>query len=193
MAAPNDDTDVLFRTVKVDGQLDESLRGAVDAAVRSFGGRTLWRTSARAARSYGLLEFPDESDAAGAVKAVVRGARLFESPVIALAVFPAVPEALPPLLDALAGAGRPAGVLTCEPCAGDGIAIEWDLERSSAAVVLGVVDIELQRFHSGRSAELLTPLSPAWLARIAADGLRAAEISPDRVLEVLVERAGLHV
>ena len=58
-----------------------------------------------------------------------------------------------------------------------------------AAVVLGVVDVELRRFHSGRTAELLTPLPAEWTAKIAAEGLQAPEIARDRVLEDLIERA----
>jgi len=71
--------------------------------------------------------------------------------------------------------------------------VEWDLERSPAGVVLGAIDVELRRFNSGRTAELLTPLSPQSIARIAADGLQSPELTSDRVLEVLLERAGLHV
>ncbi|MEO6835917.1 MAG: hypothetical protein ABI231_08435, partial [Candidatus Tumulicola sp.] len=177
-----------------DGILDDALRGAVDAAVRLHGGGVRWRTSTRAARSYGLVELPDaRGTTAAAAAAAAHGAGAYDSPVIALAVFPAEPEALQPILTALGGSGRPAGVRTCEPCPQGGAIVEWDLERSPAAVVLGVLDVELARFSSGRAAELLTPLPPAWIARIAADGLKAPDISQDRVLETLVERAGLRV
>ena len=194
MAAPNVEKYVIFRTVKPDRRFDEPLRDAVDAAVRSHGGHGVWRSSARAGRSYGLLEFADAtSAAAAAVEAGACGATIDDCAVIALAVFPEVPEALPHLLDALAGAGRPAGIRSCEPCSNGGLVVEWDLERSPAGVVLGAIDVELRRFNSGRTAELLTPLSPQSIARIAADGLQSPELTSDRVLEVLLERAGLHV
>lgn len=141
------------------------------------------------------MEFGAGSGVPAGVRAAAaaNGAIAYDASVIAIAVFPSVVEALPRLADALGGPGRPAGVRGCEACGGDGVAIEWDLEVTPAAVVLGLVDVELARFAAGRTAELLSPLPPAWIARIAADGLRAPEISPDRMLETLVQRAGLHV
>ncbi|HKU81241.1 MAG TPA: hypothetical protein VJP76_03650 [Candidatus Tumulicola sp.] len=121
------------------------------------------------------------------------GAVTYDAPVIAIAVFPSVAEALPALVDALEGTGRPAGMRGCSPCGGGGVAIEWDLDATSAGVVMGIIDVELARFTSGRSAELLAPLPPHWVTRIAAGGLRAPEISPERTLETLLERAGLDV
>ncbi len=182
---------MIFLTVKT-GANDEAQRARIDAAVRSHGGHIRWHTSLRASRSYGLVELPEGwSEAAAAAAAAAAGAIAFDSPVIALAVFPTVAEALPSLLDVLGGRGRPDGVVSCEPCDG-GIVVEWDLQRTGAGVVLGTIDVELARFHSGRTAELLTPLAPGWIAKIAADGLQAAEMSSGQVLEDLIERAGLH-
>jgi hypothetical protein len=181
---------VVYVTLSIDGSLDDARRSAVDELVRRGSGRAVWRTGSPTGRSYALLELPNEPDA-GAIAAAT-GARVYESAIIALAVFPAVREALPSLLETLAGPGRPAGILACKACEG-GVVIEWDPQRSSSSVVLGVVDVELRRFNSARTAELLSPLPPASLARIAADGLQAEQVAPDRVLEVLIERAGLTV
>lgn len=153
----------------------------------------MWRLSRRADRSYALLEFETAGPAGVLAAAAAGGAVVYDAPVIAIAVFPSVAEALPALTAALDGPGRPAGVRACEPCGGGGVAIDWDLEVTPAAIVLGVVDVELARFASGRTAELLSPLPPPWVAKIAADGLQAPEISPGRTLETLVQRAGLHV
>jgi hypothetical protein len=60
-------------------------------------------------------------------------------------------------------------------------------------LVFDLIDTELDRFHSGRRTELLTPLTETWLAKIAADGLQCPEIAPDRILETLVAKAGLDV
>lgn len=195
MATFNISTVVRWATAKAPGILGASQRAAFDAAVGSAGGSNRWRESQRADRSYALMQFPAASEVPPKVFSAAAGSGLvaYDVPVIAIAVFPSVGEALPWLVEALGGPGAPAGVTSCEPCAGDGLAIEWDLDVTSAAAVLQLVDVELARFASGRTAELLSPLPPEWIARIAADGLKAPEISPERTLETLVQRAGLHV
>jgi hypothetical protein len=55
-------------------------------------------------------------------------------------------------------------------------------------VVLGLVDVELQRFHSGRVSDVLSPLSPELAANLAAEGLAAPEIEPKRILELRIDR-----
>ncbi|MGB8520162.1 MAG: hypothetical protein WCD38_08355, partial [Candidatus Tumulicola sp.] len=89
-----------YHTVKAEGMLEEARRAAVDAAVRARGGDCRWRVSERAARTYGLLELPPEQRLEA-----FEGIEVFDAPVIALAVFPEVKEALPHLYDALAGPG----------------------------------------------------------------------------------------
>lgn len=171
-------------TLRVGGSVGGATRDAVDALLAGSGGRAVWRTSAATGRSYALLELPALPDLTAIAAAA--GAKVYRTPIIALAVFPEVREALPSLLDALGGAGRPASILTCEAING-GVVLEWDPLSASAAVVLGLVDVELRRFNSGRTAELLSPLPPSWIARIAADGLQAPEIAPERVLEMLLD------
>jgi hypothetical protein len=175
-------TNVVYLTLRIDGSADDEAREAVDALLVNQGGRALWHTSAATGRSYALLELPAPCDVTG----IAAGATVYQTPIIALAVFPAVREALPSLLDALGGPGRPAAILSCEPCTG-GVVIEWDPQRASAAVVLGLLDVELRRFDSGRTAELLSPLPPGSIARVAADGLQAPQIAPERVLEMLLD------
>jgi hypothetical protein len=174
---------VVYRTLRIDGGADEEARKAVDALLVNQGGRAIWHTSAATGRSYALLELPAPP---GVTEIAVAAAKVYQTPIIALAVFPEVREALPSLLDALGGAGRPAAIVTCEPCGG-GLVIEWDPQRASPSVVLGLVDVELRRFNSGRTAELLSPLPPGSIARIAADGLEAPQITPERVLEMLLD------
>jgi hypothetical protein len=190
MRAPNDNPEVAFLTVKTDA-LDDAQRTAVETVARRYGGRVAWHASVRAARRYGLLSLPDRHRGEAVAAAAQGGVTVFESPVIALAVFPAVGEALPSLLGALTGAGRPDGVLACEPC-DDGFVIEWNPLRTQARVILGLIDVELRRFNSARTIELLTPLAPPWVAKIASDGLKADEMAAGRVLEELIERADLH-
>ncbi|MGC1381994.1 MAG: hypothetical protein WA814_13345 [Candidatus Baltobacteraceae bacterium] len=174
-----------YFTLSIDGSPDDARRGALDELVRGRGGVIEWRANVAAGRSYALLELPDLRD----LEAIreTAGGRVYETAIIALAVFPTVPEALPAVLDALGGAGRPAGVVACYRCAGGAI-VEWDLDRSPAEVILGLIDVELGRFRSGRTAELLAPLPAATIAAVAAQGLAAPQIIPDRILEVQIAR-----
>ena len=177
---------MVYSTVSIDGVLDSKRRAEIDGAVRRAGGTAVWRSSEAAGRTYALLELPDGYDQA-AIGAMFAGV-VYDKAVIALAVFPALPEALPPVLEALGGAGRPAGVLACRPVPG-GAVVEWDPDVTEAGVILGIVDVELRRFAAGRVAELLSPLPPFLVARLAATGLRAPQIEPQRILELRIDRA----
>ncbi|HEY2475033.1 MAG TPA: hypothetical protein VGI19_09545 [Candidatus Cybelea sp.] len=176
---------VIYFTLSVAGRPDDSRRHAIDAAMQARHGRATWRVNPVAGRSYALLEAPSPFDPAEI--AMAPGESIYDTAIIALAVSPTVPEALPYLVDALGGEGGPAGVLAVRPC-GEGLIVEWDPRISGARVVSAVIDVELARFESGRRAELLSALPPNVLASVAADGLQTPELTADRVLELLIER-----
>jgi len=182
----NDENSVVYSTLSIDGLLDPKRRADIEDAVRRAGGTALWRFNEAARRTYALLELPDGADpnAIGAAS----GGVAYDKAVIALALFPAIAEALPFVLEALGKAGRPAGILACRRCPG-GVVVEWDPDVTQAAVVLGIVDVELRRFASPRVAELLAPLPPAVVAKVAAAGLHAPQIAPQRILELRSDRA----
>jgi hypothetical protein len=174
-------------TLRSDVPLLDSVRATIASAIALRGGTVTWRDDARSGRTYGLIELPED---AAAVRAVVREAvTVFEAPIIALAVSPTVPEALPGLLEAFNGSGAPEGVISCAIVDGS-LILEWDPARTSAQLVLALLDVELMRFACGRTAELLAPLPDAVLAQIASDGLGTPEIASNRVLETLLERMG---
>jgi hypothetical protein len=173
-----------YLTISIAGEPDGSRRDAIEAVARARGGRALWRINPSAGRSYALLELPDGFDLSEI--SIAPGEVVYQTAVIAWAVFPTVPEALPQLYEALGGAGRPRGVLACRPCP-QGAIIEWDPDSGGIDIVMKVIDVELRRFRSGRRAELLSPLTPALSAKIAASGLKAPEIAPDRILELLID------
>ena len=118
----------------------------------------------------------------------LRGARWYDEAIIALAIEPQPQDALPQLTRTLGGDGAPAGICSCER-AGSAILVELCPSVTPASVVLRVVDVELQRFHGYRRTQLLALLPAQTVARIAAQGLQAPEIAPDRVLETLLEAA----
>jgi len=175
---------VAYITLSIAGTLDERRREAIDDTVRLQGGRATWRAHPEVGRTYALLESAEALD----VRAIAAdsGTQVYEAAIIALAVSPTVPQALPVLQEALAGPGRPAGILACREFSG-GVVVEWNPDVSRAEVVLGVMDAELRRFDSGRTAEVLSPLPKSTIAKVASEGLRAPEIRLDRVLEALVD------
>ncbi len=174
-----------FQTVSFGREATAAERDDVESAVRARGGSVTWRSGARAGRTYGLVRLPG-----GELQTAIGAATVHETAIIAIAVFPVAAEALPFVRDALSGAGRPSGVVGTSSCDG-GIVIEWDPRQTAASAVYDLVDVELRRFGGGRTAELLAPLPDEVIARIAAEGLEAPEIAPDRELETLVKRAGL--
>jgi hypothetical protein len=160
----------------------------VERVAREHGATIVVRSNERIDRTYGLLDVADLAAAEGVRTAT--HAKLYDTAIIALAVYPTAAEALPALLDAFGGAGRPSGILECALRA-RGAVIEWDPRLASAAVVVALIDVELRRFSAGRTAELLSPLPEAVAAGICAEGLAAPEIAPERIIETLVDRAGL--
>jgi hypothetical protein len=70
--------------------------------------------------------------------------------------------------------------------AGNEIVVEFRPSVTQAALVLRIVDVELERFRGYRITRLLTPLPADVVALIAAQGLQAPQIAPDRILESLL-------
>jgi hypothetical protein len=188
-ASANDELDVTFRTLRFDRRMTPADAAGVAKLAGEHGATISLRSSERIDRTYALLgvEQPTTANTVG----MATGAKLYETAIIALAVYPAPVQALPALLEAFGGAGRPSGVLECSSH-GQGVVIEWDPQRCSAAVVSALVDVELRRFGGARTAELLSPLPETIVARIAAEGLGAPQLTPDRLLETLLDRAGLN-
>jgi hypothetical protein len=125
-----------------------------------------------------------------AVASALPGARLYGESIIALAIEPSSPDALHAYREALGGAGRPAGVIGCDVI-GTAIAIELLPSITPFAAVAAILDVESRRFSASRKTTLLAPLSMDVLAAIAAAGLQAPEIAPNRILEALLAHANI--
>lgn len=167
-------------TLRFQPEPSDGERRAAEHAAHALGASVTWQHATACKRMYALVEGASPACISTLREATV--ATVYDRPVIALAVFPSVPEALPPLMRALGGPGRPAGIHACDPCQG-GMIVEWDLDTTSLDTVMNLIDIEIDRFHARRVNALLTPLPLAWWTAIAASGLRAPEITPERVLE----------
>lgn len=175
-------------SIRFQPEADDALLAEAEALVRRCGARVTWQRSTACKRTYGLVEGADAA-CASALREATR-AVVLDRPVIALAITPGAPEALPPILNALGGPGRPAGVLGCESHAGS-VVVEWDLDVTPLDVILNAVDVEIDRFRARRVNALLTPLPLAWWTRIAAIGLHSPDITAQRVLEEQLEVHGV--
>jgi hypothetical protein len=144
---------------------------------------------APAGRTYGLVQGPPSVEPAEAAQALA-GARWYEETIVALAVEPTPAEALPAIAAAFSADAGLAGVVDVEVCA-ESIVIEFQPSRTAPSLVLNLADVELRRFHGYRKVTLLNPLTSEVLAKIAATGLQAPEIAPDRILETLLEQSGV--
>ena len=172
-----------YLTISVAGALDPARKAEVDDAVARRGAQIVWRAHVVANRSYASIAAP--SHIAIADIPAASGDTIYAGAIIALAVFPTVPEALPVLVEALSGPGGPASVLACHSVP-NGVIVEWNPQRCAVEVLFGIIDVELRRFSSGRTAELLTPLPPEAIAAVAARGLQTPQITTQRILELIV-------
>lgn len=115
----------------------------------------------------------------------VRDGRWYDEAIIALAIEPAPPDALRPLAQALGGPGAPAGVISADAVDGR-LIVEFRPLVTQSSLLMRIADVELRRFNGSRRSACLTPLPVGIVARIAAEGLQAPEIAPDRILESLL-------
>ncbi len=176
-----------LRTLRLSSLLGEA--GQADALLffRSIGAAGRFVETARFGCTYGLLEADNSLDMDAAIQHFP-DARLYECAVMALAIEPQVPDALPFLQNAVGGSGRPGGVLDCRRVE-SAILIDFQPEVTSPQVLFSLIDLELARFGAaGRVNTLLTPLPLQLAARVAADGLHA-ELSADRILEALLSKS----
>lgn len=173
--------------MRIEAPADDALKTRVESACAREGASVRFGDAAGTNRAYALVEGPESVDRAAVAQALPE-ARWFDHPIIALAIEPRPPDALPLLVERLGGSGAPAGVLECaafEPFA----IVEFDPNVTPASLIFTITDAELRRFAGSRTAKLLSPLPPPVTAQVAADGLNCAEIASDRILETLLERA----
>jgi hypothetical protein len=174
--AYNEAGDVKFaRTIRFDAAPVAAERAALERSIAAASGAIAWCDDASTGRTYALVETPEPIELGGTGTA-------YGGAIIAVAVTPRPPEAFPALLEALAGPGRPAGIVSAERV-GDELALEWDPAVSPASLVMALLDVELRRFAGWRLTRSLAPLPVSVTAAVAADGLQTPGIAPDRVLE----------
>lgn len=169
--------------MRIDAPPSPALKDRV-AALGRDGVRVQISAAGAVARTYAVIEGPEGVDPAE-VQERIPDARWYDADIIALAIEPLPADALPVLVEALGGAGAPAGVADCT-IDGRRLIVEFRPDVTPAALVMRIIDVELRRFGGVRRTQLLTPLTIRAAAAIAADGLQAPEIASDRILEPLL-------
>lgn len=175
----------LDQTWRFDSALSPGGRAALVAAAKSAGISCVARADERFGATYVLAAVPDP-ESGQEFAAQHSASATYEPPIIALAIEPQSADALPPLFEALGGAGAPAGIVGCERRE-DAVILEFTPAVTPWRLVRSLIDLELQRFASARKTTLLSPLTLQMQTQIAADGLDCPEIAPGRVLEALID------
>jgi len=170
-----------FASVRYDTVLAPSERAAVTRALSSAGAEVSSWTSA-AGRTYASVGF--EADAALA-SAMQSAARVDAPPLVVLRITPDHSRRRGPLLDALGGSGRFAGIVDAQPD-GDAVIVELDPRKTPLAVVIAAIDIEL-RTAPGRTIEPLVLVDDATLAAFARDCLQEPKLDQARIIEPYVD------
>lgn len=170
-------------------RFDTSLSGDDVARMRSNGalpGVDVRFAAPGFGRTYALVRSNDEIDAAALQAA--SGAVVFDGSVIAIAIEPSQADALPLLERALREPAGMPGIRSVDVLDGSAV-IELDTNVTPVHRVFAVVDVELARFGAPlRRTRVLAPMSANVMASVAAGGLACPEITPDRILESLLER-----
>lgn len=177
------------RTLRIDAPPGEALQRRIAAALARDGVRIEFGREHSIARTYALIEGPAGADPAEVEQRFTEG-RWYGEAIIALAIEPTPADALPGLLRVVQGPGSPAGVCGCD-VDGSGLIVELQPSRTQPELLLRMIDVELRRTNGYRRIALLSPLPVELIALVAASGLQAAEIAPNRILESLLESANV--
>lgn len=172
------------RTIRIDTALGEERIAAASAALGAAGASATFVSSPAFGRTYATIDAGCPIDLS-AIAPRETGV-VFDAAIIALAIEPLPQDALWCLAEALGGAGRPAGIVSCD-LRNEALLLEFRPEITSVSLVLALADVELRRWGGQRRTTLLSPLGVVEATRVAAEGLHTPEIAPDRVLEVLLE------
>lgn len=176
-----------YAGVRFTGALDETEREAATRLLRSIEARaTSWKTAA--SRTYALVEFGTAAQCcaiADPLSDCFPQARIDVPPLVVLRVRPAQTAALARLVAALAGPGRPDGIVDVV-LDRDALVIEFDARRTPLALVVALIDVELSPL-GGRMIEPLLALGDETLAAFARDVLGIDALDSSRIIETHLE------
>ncbi len=170
-------------SIRFDRVLAQGERAAAIRALDSCGAKATSWAVARCGRSYAIARLTPECDLSALRETL--GARADEPALVVVDVIPRDPERIGSLVQALAGAGGPAGVVDVK-ASGDALTVELNQATTSLRLLVDVIDAELE-CSPGRRILPLFPLSDATLTGFAAATLRAPEIDLSRLVETHTE------
>ncbi len=171
-----------FASVRFADVLAASERAAATRTLRSAGATvTSWNEAA--GRTYARLAL-SAPGACERTSAAFPEAHVSAPPLVVLRVTPDLPRRLPAIAHALAGAGRPAGVVASATEA-DAYVVEIDVRTTSLATIVTLVDLETG--ERARRIEPILPLEDETLAAFAAAILGEPSLDATRILEPYVE------
>ena len=168
-----------FASLRYDGVLaprerDETTRSLASAGIAV----TSW--NAASGRTYARVTLP-----ASLSSATELPGRIDEPPLVVLRVIPDAPPGLALVHDALAGPGRPLGVVDAR-LDDDTLVVELDASRTPLALLVAVVDIALGA-AAKRRIEPLLPLDDATLSAFAGALLGEPDLDSSRLIETHLE------
>lgn len=166
-------------SVRYDGVLAPREREEAARSLASAGAEvTSW--NAAAGQTYAHVVFKAE-----APLDFQTSGRLDEPPLTVLRVIPGARADLAIVHDALAGPGRPAGVVDAR-LDDRALVVELDASRTPLALLVAVVDVALGGAPGRRIAPLL-PLDDATLSAFAGAVLGEPDLDPSRLIETHLE------
>lgn len=175
---------IRFASVRYDGVLGPRERDDTVRSLRSTGADvTSWNVAG--GRTYSRVRFESAGEAA-ALALLRRTARVDVPPLAVLRVEPLWPNAFPALRDALAGPGRPAGVVDARPDGTSAVIVELDCRKTTPAFLVALIDVEL-RAAPGRRIVPVLAFDDGVLAAFAGTMLREPDLDGSRLIETYLE------
>jgi hypothetical protein len=123
---------------------------------------------------------------AAALALLRRDARVDVPALAVLRVEPLWPRALPALMHALSGPGRPAGVVDARPDGASALIVELDCGTTALALVVALIDVEL-RAAPGRRIVPVIEFDDDVLTAFAGAALGEPDLDRSRLIETYLE------
>jgi hypothetical protein len=166
---------------------DDGERARFAAGLSSNGARLAsWKAHPASGRTYALVDYDRDVPPLDEIARLQPSARIDDPPLCVLDIEPAARAACARIAAVLGGPGGPAGVREALVC-GNSVLVEFDERRTSLALVVDLIDLELAHEGPGRSIVPLLGLRDDTLAAFSAAVLATPEIDSSRLVETYTD------